>query len=630
MYVKLYWGVAFLAAFGIREAIGDAPECNVAAAFALVYVICFAYLYRPAFLWGEWDPPIKELISATRESKKGVTADKENSAKNDEINHLLSSEIGENDTSRGMLLKQPSERTGIRITRMHTLKLFVSLTVVVFHLMVEFGVLNEKWTTVVDIPELNGQVSRVLLAGFVICCVYMYQPSYLWGESYSVPKEITTSKCGTTPVENKGNRATAEKRAGGMGGRTSHEIKSTETKSQIIPVAKTERIHFLDNIKIFLTFLVVSFHVTGAFGGLGENWTLVVGLYETNGVNFKTVMKGFNMVNQSYFMSLFFFISGFFTPSSYERKGGELFVKDRARRLLIPSLVTMHLLFPLSTMLAQWSVSIEYMCPPFTVHTWFIFWLLLFEWAYITIRKDERRSNHPPTPTEFPNTTTRCCLGLLVCGLATYFIAIVANIEMLWSMPTMSPGSVFCDMLLFFAGTVAQGSGWISQKSTITEQIDLPLTTFRFIVFIEGFCVFFFNVASFSSTLLELLYFLVAGVFCIDMSIFMLQLFQQYASRRPPAFLSDAAFTVFLIHPFVIILCTSIFVHTYSRIYSKQLEFEARKGGIFCVSESQLSGPLNGEFHSFVGFLIVLVMTNAIVWPAAWFLRRLPILNKYL
>src|SRR5262249_1881778 len=43
-----------------------------------------------------------------------------------------------------------------------------------------------------------------------------------------------------------------------------------------------------------------------------------------------------NAINQSFFMGLFFFISGYFTPASFDRKGARRFVMERTRRLLPP------------------------------------------------------------------------------------------------------------------------------------------------------------------------------------------------------------------------------------------------------------------------------------------------------
>lgn len=556
MWVKAYWIAAFLAAVGIQKAIGNNPVHSALTIFGLVFIICFVYFHRPPYLWGEWDPPVEEIVSIPLSEEEKEMIDEEDGAEDDEMNYLV---VGEDSA---------------------------------------------------EDDEMNNLVSSE------IPVIQRLDPS----KRESNQKELSELRVErVTFLENFGDIQLLD---------ISNERQRNQ--KEVHMSLRTERIHFLNNVKIFLTFMVVCFHVGGAFGGLGKNWTLVIGLYEKKRNKLTTILEGLNMVNQSYFMSLFFFISGVFTPSNYARKGGEQFVKDRAKRLLIPALVTTFVLVPLTTIIAQWSASFRLLYIPFPEHTWFIFWLLLFEWGYVTINKDQLRSNRSSRPVPFPNTLTRCCWGLLLCGLATYYFAIEAKIKMFWSMPTISPGSVFCDILLFIAGTVAKESGWISSESTIAEQLDLPLWAFRCIVIVEGCYVFLLKVSPIKSTAFQVMYFLVAGVFCIDMSIFVLQAFQQYASKPLPAFFSEAAFTVYLIHPLVITVCTSFFVKAYNGLYDNRIEFDSKLGGIFAVSQSHLSGPMDGMFHLFIGFLIVLAMSNMTVWPVAWLLQRLPILNQYL
>merc|ERR1712224_948658 len=80
--------------------------------------------------------------------------------------------------------------------------------------------------------------------------------------------------------------------------------------SSLTPPAIGERFYFLDNLKIFLTFLVVCHHCTCAFGACGEGgWLLSIGLRDddktiSNRI-FSFVTSSFVTINQGYFMSLF-------------------------------------------------------------------------------------------------------------------------------------------------------------------------------------------------------------------------------------------------------------------------------------------------------------------------------------
>ncbi len=101
---------------------------------------------------------------------------------------------------------------------------------------------------------------------------------------------------------------------------------------------RTSRLFFIDNLRICLIILVVLHHAGQAYGP-GGWWA-----FENHE---RTRMLGaFFTVNRSFFMSLFFMISGYFLPASYDRKGGTAFLRDRLHRFGIPLLVFFFLVFP--------------------------------------------------------------------------------------------------------------------------------------------------------------------------------------------------------------------------------------------------------------------------------------------
>ena len=98
---------------------------------------------------------------------------------------------------------------------------------------------------------------------------------------------------------------------------------------------QTKRMHYLDNLRIYLTVLVILHHAALAYGGAG-NWAVQDPAVDEISPIFLTF---FNALNQSYFMSAFFLLAGYFTPRSLERKGPKQFLIDRLVRLGIPILV---------------------------------------------------------------------------------------------------------------------------------------------------------------------------------------------------------------------------------------------------------------------------------------------------
>ncbi|HVP18834.1 MAG TPA: acyltransferase family protein, partial [Spirochaetia bacterium] len=92
------------------------------------------------------------------------------------------------------------------------------------------------------------------------------------------------------------------------------------------------RLFYIDNLRVAITILVIAHHVGQAYGPTGGYWPV----QETA----RSALLGpFFTVNRSFFMSLFFMISGYFMVSAYEKNGPAAFIKSRLIRLGVPFLV---------------------------------------------------------------------------------------------------------------------------------------------------------------------------------------------------------------------------------------------------------------------------------------------------
>jgi glucans biosynthesis protein C len=100
-----------------------------------------------------------------------------------------------------------------------------------------------------------------------------------------------------------------------------------------------QRLFYLDNLKVFLTLLVIVHHVGQPYGGSNGFWYYV----SHDHLN----LGRFFSVNAGFFMSLFFLISAYFLPASFERKGSKAFLKDRFKRLGIPLLFGFFIIIPI-------------------------------------------------------------------------------------------------------------------------------------------------------------------------------------------------------------------------------------------------------------------------------------------
>jgi hypothetical protein len=121
-------------------------------------------------------------------------------------------------------------------------------------------------------------------------------------------------------------------------------VSALRTPTQSGTPARREILHYIQNIKIMLTNVVIVYHCAG--------WIdpLLPRLYNdmTHDPNnwHSIALFLFRNVNASYFMNLFFFYSGYFVPRSFDKKGCHEFLLDRFKRLGIPTVVYTFFLGP--------------------------------------------------------------------------------------------------------------------------------------------------------------------------------------------------------------------------------------------------------------------------------------------
>jgi peptidoglycan/LPS O-acetylase OafA/YrhL len=108
----------------------------------------------------------------------------------------------------------------------------------------------------------------------------------------------------------------------------------------------TRRLYFLDNLRIVLTVLVIAHHVGQAYGPTGGWWPI-------QEATRARVLGPFFTVNRSFFMSLFFMVSGYLMVMSYERNRPTAFLKGRLLRLGVPLLFFFFLVIPLQQYLCH-------------------------------------------------------------------------------------------------------------------------------------------------------------------------------------------------------------------------------------------------------------------------------------
>jgi surface polysaccharide O-acyltransferase-like enzyme len=148
------------------------------------------------------------------------------------------------------------------------------------------------------------------------------------------------------------------------------------------------RLHFIDNLRVFTIFIVVYVHSAVTYSGIG-GWYYVEHAHLGNLEQLAFFL--FQSHTQAFDMSLFFFIAGYFVPASLARKGTGKFISGRLYRLGIPLLFYVFVLQPLCVKLVHPQTHINefylnglkhFTFPEWTGPLWFVLVLLVFSIIY--------------------------------------------------------------------------------------------------------------------------------------------------------------------------------------------------------------------------------------------------------
>ena len=220
-----------------------------------------------------------------------------------------------------------------------------------------------------------------------------------------------------------------------------------------------KRLLYLDNLKVCLTVLVIFHHAGQAYGN-GGGWAYT----PSNPAEVMPWIWHFFSVNAAFFMGLFFLISGYFVPASYDKQGASVFVQKKLIRLGIPLLVMGGLLSVLS---GKFEIG----------HMWYIESLLVFCLLYALIR-------------QFYQSTTDSCssrptiMGMLIfggiMGIGSYLIRLVSPQDN-WIWPfgiiplPMEPAHYLQYVMMFVVGILASRIRWLERISKATGFLSLVI-----------------------------------------------------------------------------------------------------------------------------------------------------------
>ena len=217
-----------------------------------------------------------------------------------------------------------------------------------------------------------------------------------------------------------------------------------------------QRLTYLDNIKVMLTLLVI-FHHAGQAYGQGGGWPYT----PSNNDEFLPWIWHFFAVNASFFMGLYFFISGYFIPRSFDHQGFATFVKKKLLRLGVP-------------LVAMGSV-ISFCTGKFELaHMWFVenllFFCILYALFRLAAKPIDNQCNSRPT-----------IIGLtaaaLIMGFGSWLIREASPQDhwiSLWVL-VLEPAHYLQYVMMFVLGILAYRFDWLDKMNNKTGATALAI-----------------------------------------------------------------------------------------------------------------------------------------------------------
>jgi hypothetical protein len=384
----------------------------------------------------------------------------------------------------------------------------------------------------------------------------------------------------------KSGRTPIEARIDNKMGKIRREVCQMTINDQNAPhesVSKVKtRIFYMDNIRVYLTVLVILHHLAVGYGGSG-GWAVYEADFRSIDALTTIIFTLFNAINQAYFMAFFFLLAGYFTPRSYEKKGSMAFFKDRLIRLGIPlvvyaifispvvAFITLNYAYNLNISLIDIYIDrIRYLVLGVD-HLWFLQALLIFAGIYVTyqiLNPQKRSSEELKTPylNKFP--TDKAIITLIgVLALITFSIRIfvLVGTTIIFNFQFAHFASYgFC----FWLGILAYRGKWFANLPDSQAKrwigitglvlVALPMILLLFVDLNNpDFYPFFGGVTAES-----LVYSVWESIALLAFTISVLYIFQTKlnGSNKIVNNMAGSAYTAYIIHAFVIITLMILFL----------------------------------------------------------------------
>lgn len=338
-------------------------------------------------------------------------------------------------------------------------------------------------------------------------------------------------------------------------------------------MTKPDRLFFIDNIRWLMIIFVIMTHAAVTYSSLGMWYYVEPARLDIVSLAIFGIYQSFT---QAYSMGLLFLIAGYFVPGSFDRKGFGKFLRDRAIRLGIPTLIYMLFIHPVIIyylLAVQWKVPrppvseyfLEYIQSlnvlSGTGPMWFALALLIFSATYAVSRQFRHVTENSQEERELPGHLAVAALALLISAFA-FSIRLIQPIGT--SIMNMQLGYFTQYIILFIIGTIAYRKNWLVRIPYSFGMIWFKSALIGGSVFwlaimvvgggVSGDFVKFEGGYYWQSAA----YALWESFFCVGICLGFIVFFREHfnVEGKFTKFMSDNYFSVYVFHPPILILVT--------------------------------------------------------------------------
>lgn len=266
----------------------------------------------------------------------------------------------------------------------------------------------------------------------------------------------------------------------------------------------------------------------------------------------------FMMLNQAYFMGLLFLLSGYFTPGSLQRKGTGTFLKDRMRRLGIPTLVYFFVLSPV----ASWGYQMikspagNAASGRFSLGVmWFVAMLFVLDLGYLAWYTSIKNRPERPASTVLPKLTfPNIALFTLALAAVSYLFRIAVPYgTSLLEFPSLAYLPQYLGF--FLIGILAYKREWLRSVPGSFGQMGFVLAILASVTLFPAAVIGSGSAWIGDGSWQSAVFALWDSIFAVGMSLALITFFRRFFNKGKKfgRFLSGNSFAVYVIHVPVII-----------------------------------------------------------------------------